>query len=418
MTTARRRVAITGYGALCPMGESADEIWRALLDYRIGYRRVAFADPSVTAKFFGFVERDAARYKGFPKTLTRVLPEFAKFALVAARQALAMAFGSDAGLEEHYRPFDRAVMVGTGWGGLDAHNANLADYRQTGLATSFSTLVAMGNAATAAIGIHWNMRGCQMTPVAACATGSIAIGEAAEAIRAGRCSMALAGASESMTDDFNVWSIDVMQALSKEQTDVRRACCPFSRGRSGFVLSEGAAVLCLEDMDSAVRRGAAVLGEVTGYGSTTDATDMTAPADDLQGRVTAIGRALEQAGRRPGELGYVNTHGTSTPLNDANENAAIKEAMGQCAYGVPMSSTKSYTGHLVSAAGALEAIFCLKAMASGVAPATVHLDEPDPDCDLDYVPNQHRRDQEINAALNLSFGFGGANAALVLEKAA
>jgi len=411
-----RRVVVTGYGAICSMGGSAAEIWRSVMAYQVGYKRMVPEDASVQARFFGFLNADKQRYRVFPKSITRLVPEYAKYALVAAKEALEMAFGPDACLDDYYDPFDRAVLIGTGWGGLDTHNVNNNDYQNTGMASSFATLAAMGNAASAAISMHWQMRGYHNTPVAACATGSIAIGDAYEVIRSGRAKMALAGASEAMKDNFNIWSIDVMGALSKEQDDIRRACCPFSGSRSGFVLSEGSAILCLEDFDSAVRRGAVILGEVTGYGNCADATDMTAPAEDLQGRVRAIRQAMNNAGRSSDDIGYVNTHGTSTPINDVNENEAIKAALGNGAYQIPMSSTKSYTGHLVSAAGSMEAIFCLKALQTGTIPATVHLDEPDPACDLNYVPNTHLDGQDIHVALNLSFGFGGSNAALVLEK--
>lgn len=417
MSGERRRVAITGYGGLCSLGESVPQIWASVMNYKVGYARREYANPAVTARFFGFIERDKTRYAAFPRTLTKFLPDFAKYALVATNEAIQMAFGRSACLDDHYAPFERGAVIGTGWGGLDSHNANNNDYHATGASTSFATLMAMNSAATAGVSMHWNMRGYQNTPVAACATGTIAIGDAAEVIRSGRARMMIAGASESMKDDFNVWSIDVMQALSKEQENPRRASCPFSIGRSGFVLSEGAAILCLEDFDTAVARGAPILGEVTGYGNYADAYDMTAPAKDLRSRVNAIQDALRSAGRTPEEIRYVNTHGTSTPYNDVNENEAIKQALGPAAYDIPMSGTKSYTGHLVSAAGSLEAIFCLKAMETGVVPATIHLDEPDPACDLNYVPNQHLRDQQIAAALNLSFGFGGSNAVLVIERA-
>jgi 3-oxoacyl-[acyl-carrier-protein] synthase II len=276
--------------------------------------------------------------------------------------------------------------------------------------------MSMNNVATAALSMFFKLRGHQSTTIAACASGAIAIGDAAELIRSGRARMMLAGGSESLREQLNVYCIDLIGALSKEEHDPVRACCPFSKARSGFVLSEGAAVLCLEEYESARARGARILGEITGYGNFSDAHDLTAPAPDRQARVQTIRTALADARLEPRDLHYVNAHGTSTPLNDYNESESLKEALGDDAYRVPISSTKSYTGHLIGAAGALEALICLKVIASGIIPATVNLHEPDPECDLDYAPNEHRR-VNVRRCLNLSFGFGGANAALIIEEA-
>jgi 3-oxoacyl-[acyl-carrier-protein] synthase II len=386
------------------------------MNYRVGYKAVEFPDPKINARFFSFMEDRRQRYAGFPKAVLKMLPTFAKNALVASREALTMAFGGSDDIHRYLQsPFDIGAIIGTGWGGTDAVNDNNNDYRDSGLASSFATLMSMHSIGTAAVALNWNLRGYQNTPVAACATGTIAIGDAYEVIRSGRAKVMLAGGSESLKEVFNVWSIDVIQALSKEQHDVRRACCPFSARRSGFVLAEGAAVLCLEEREHALARGATILGEITGYGNYSDAYDMTAPADDLRARHMAIVRAVGPAG--PGRIGYINLHGTSTPINDVNETNTIKSAFGDAAPGIPMSSTKSYTGHLIGAAGSLETIFCLKALETGTIPATIHLDEADPACDLDYTPNRHRQVQRIDAALNVSFGFGGANSALVVERA-
>jgi 3-oxoacyl-[acyl-carrier-protein] synthase II len=411
-----KRVVVTGYGAVSALGENVPEIWDAIMNYRVGYKAVEFPDPKINARFFSFMEDRRQRYAGFPKAVLKMLPTFAKNALVASREALTMAFGGSDDIHRYLQsPFDIGAIIGTGWGGTDAVNDNNNDYRDSGLASSFATLMSMHSIGTAAVALNWNLRGYQNTPVAACATGTIAIGDAYEVIRSGRAKVMLAGGSESLKEVFNVWSIDVIQALSKEQHDVRRACCPFSARRSGFVLAEGAAVLCLEEREHALARGATILGEITGYGNYSDAYDMTAPADDLRARHMAIVRAVGPAG--PGRIGYINLHGTSTPINDVNETNTIKSAFGDAAPGIPMSSTKSYTGHLIGAAGSLETIFCLKALETGTIPATIHLDEADPACDLDYTPNRHRQVQGIDAALNVSFGFGGANSALVVERA-
>ncbi len=411
-----RRVVVTGYGAICSLGNNSDEIWQSIMNKKRGYKLAPFSDDRIGAKFFGMMEEDKKVFKRFSKTILKMLPEFAKYALVACDEAVTMAFGPGANLDDYVDSLDRGAIIGTGWGGVDRVNLNYHDYFSTRYATSFGTIMSMNNVATAAISINWNLRGYQNTPIAACATGSIAIGDAAEIIRSGRAKVMLAGGSESLKHIFNVWLIDVIQALAKEQRDPERACCPFSAERNGFVLSEGAAVLCLEDMDHARERGATIYGEITGYGSYSDASDMTAPAADLLARVASIRSACTQADKGYADIGYINAHGTSTPLNDANETASIKQALGKHAYHVPISSTKSYTGHLIGAAGSLEAIFCLKALETGVIPATINYNTPDPDCDLDYVPNEHRTVTNLSTALNLSFGFGGANAALLFEK--
>jgi 3-oxoacyl-[acyl-carrier-protein] synthase II len=398
------------------MGENVPQIWDAIMAYKTGYKYYAYPDESIKAKFFCYIEPNRQRYTGFPKAITKMAPEFAKYAMVAAREALQMAFGPDMNLAGQVSPFDIGVVIGTGWGGADAVSYNCYEYLESGTTSSFATVTTMNSVATAAVSLNWNIRGYQNTPVAACATGTMAIGDAYEVIRSGRQKVMLAGGSESLKSAQNVWSIDITQALSKEQELAERACCPFDAKRSGFILSEGAAILCLEEMEYALARGARILGEVTGYANYSDAYDMTAPAEDMLARYHAIGHALRDANCTPDEIDYVNLHGTSTPKNDVNESDAVKWALGDAAYRIPMSSTKSYTGHLIGAAGALESIFCLKTIETGVIPATIHLRHKDPACDLDYTPNEHRPGQTIDTALNLSFGFGGANCAAVFER--
>lgn len=407
------RVVITGYGALCSLGENSESIWEAIEQYKVGYRVHQFKDNSIKAKFFGIIEPDKARYKGISKSILKMLPTFAKNAMVVAKEAIEMSFGPGANLDDYYSPFERGTIVGTGWGGFDDGLRNHDDYRGTGLSSSFSTVMSMNNIATAAISMNWNARGYQNTTISACAAGTMAIGDAYEVIRSGRAKMMLAGGSESLKTDSTVWSVDIIQALSKEQSNPELACCPFNKSRNGFILSEGAAMLCLEEYESAVRRGAKIYGEIVGYGNYTDAYDITAPADDMLARVRAIQSAMDQAGISPKDINYINAHGTSTPLNDINESESIKFALGDAAYGIPISSTKSYTGHLIGAAGAMESIFCLKAIEKSMIPATIHLNDPDPACDLNYVPNTHIHDVGVDTVLNLSFGFGGANCAVV-----
>ncbi len=316
------RVVVTGYGAITSMGNNTDEIWNNIMDYRVGYKEHDFEDQSINAKYFGFIEFEKKLLNGFPKKITKMLPMFAKYTLIACREAIDMAVG-DSELDSLLSPFDRGVIIGTGWGGLDTANENNNDYKDAGIATSFSTVMSMCNASTAAVTMNWNFRGYQSSPVAACATGSIAIGEAYDAIRNGKSKMMIAGGSESLREQFNVWSIDIMQALSKEQKNIRLACCPFSKDRSGFVLSEGAAVLCLEEYEFAKARGANILGEITGYANYSDAYDMTAPAEDLEARVRVIKKLCEDSNLSPDEISYINLHGTSTPLNDLNESKSL-----------------------------------------------------------------------------------------------
>jgi 3-oxoacyl-[acyl-carrier-protein] synthase II len=413
---AQRRVVVTGYGAITSSGDNVASIWNSIIEYRPGYTRHQFEDEKIGARFFGFVAEDKSRLKPFKKALLRAVPTFGRHALVAANEAIEMAFGSASEMDKSHDPFDRGVIVGTGWGGCDSVNENNEEYLKHGFSSPFSTLMSMNSIATGAVAMNWQMRGYQNTPVAACASGTIALGDAFELIRSGRANMMIAGGSESLREQFNVWSIDVLQALSKEQEDISSACCPFDKKRSGFVLSEGSALLVLEDYDSAKRRSANILGEIVGYANFTDAKDYTAPAEDMLARVKAIQSACRQAGIDASDIDYINAHGTSTPLNDLNESNAIKIALGDAAYSAQISSTKSYTGHLIGAAGSLEALFCLKTIETGMIPATIHLNDPDPECDLDYTPNTHRHRSKVEYALNLSFGFGGSNAAILLKK--
>jgi 3-oxoacyl-[acyl-carrier-protein] synthase II len=409
-----RRVVVTGYGCVTPLGTTVQECWNSISDYVAGYALLEPADRSINARFFGKVQIDPKRFKTIPASVRRALPLFAKYTAIAAQEAIGMAF-KEASPSDIYPAVECGVIIGTGWGGLDEAYECHDLYRETGSGSPLGSLLTMPNVATAACSLMWNLRGYQNTPVAACATGTIAIGDAAELIRNGRSKMMLAGGAEALNSMTNTWNIDILQALSKEHSDIEKACCPFSKARSGFVLSEGAAVVCLEEMESAINRGAHILGEITGYGSYSDARDFTAPAEDMIARVQSIRGALADAGISADQVDYINAHGTSTPLNDVNETASIKVALGEAAYRIPVSSTKSYSGHLIAAAGSFETIVCLKSIETGIVPATIHLNDPDPECDLDYVPNTHRN-SKVDTTLNLSFGFGGANAALVIER--
>lgn len=411
--SAPRRVVVTGYGAVTPLGMNASQSWAAIMDYKLGYRYCDKSAAGIKSRFYGLIDEEPS-LKGVPAAIRRRLPRYARLTLAAAREAIQMSFGEEK--PEHYYDLrDCGAIMGTGWAGQDETQVYYDDYLRTGVGSPFGCFFSMPSSATAAVSLLWGLRGYQNTSIAACATGTITIGDAFELIRHGRANMMLAGAGESLRSDSAVWNIDVLGALASEQEEIARACCPFSLHRNGFVLSEGAAVLCLEERESAIARGATILGEILGYGNFSDASDFTAPAEDKIARVQTIRHALQQAGVTARELDYINAHGTSTPLNDLNETEAIKIALGEAAYTTPCSSTKSYTGHLIAAAGSFESIVCLQALEHQVMPATCHLATPDPACDLDYIPNTHRP-AVLNTTLNLSFGFGGANAALVIGR--
>jgi 3-oxoacyl-[acyl-carrier-protein] synthase II len=409
-----RRVVVTGYGAVTPMGATAAESWDAIMNYRLGYRYYDRSAAGIKSRFFGLIDHEPS-LKSVPAVIRRRLPRFARLALLSAQQAMLMAF-SGARPEQFYDLLECGAIIGSGWAGQDETLLQHEDYLRSNMGSPFGCFFSMPSSATAAVSLLWGLRGYQNTPIAACATGTIAIGDAFETIRAGRAKMMLAGAGESLRSDSSTWNIDILGALCREPQDITKACCPFSAERNGFVLSEGAAVLCLEERESALARGARILGEIKGYGNFSDAFDFTAPAEDKMARVETIRRALAQAGISPDEVDYINAHGTSTPLNDLNETQAIKLAFGQpAAYRTPCSSTKSYTGHLIGAAGSFESIVCLKVLEHQIMPATHHMQHADPDCDLDYIVEGHRHGS-VNNTLNLSFGFGGANAALVIGK--
>lgn len=413
-TNLPRRVVVTGYGAITPLGMTAPEGWSSMMNYHPGYAYHPTQSKEIGAKFFGIVEQEPD-LRAIPSAIRRRLPRFARLAMGAASEAMQMAFGEQPHQQWH-DPLNSGVVMGSGWAGQDESYHYYDEFRSTGMGGVFSCFYAMPSVTTAACSLHWGLRGYQNTPIAACATGTIAIGDAYEAIRAGRATLMLAGAGESLRSDAAVWNIDVLGALTSETEDLAKACCPFSLDRNGFVLSEGAAVVCLEEYETAMARGARILGEIKGYGNYSDAHDFTAPAPDCQARVQSILGALDQAGLTAEDIDYINAHGTSTPLNDLNETQAIKLALGQRAYTIPASSTKSWSGHLIAAAGSFETIVCLQVLQHQLMPATAHLNRPDPECDLDYIPGTHRVGTVKNT-LNLSFGFGGANAALVIGQA-
>ncbi|EGA5725219.1 beta-ketoacyl-[acyl-carrier-protein] synthase family protein, partial [Salmonella enterica] len=413
MSNTGRRVVITGYGSVTPLGMNASACWKSIIEKRLGFKYIDKSPLNIKTRFIGVIDKEPD-LSFLPIALRRRLPRFAKLSLSAAHEAIISAFGNS--LPSYfYDPYDCGVIMGSGWAGQDETCVLSEEYQRESLASPFSCFFGMLNIASAACSQYWQLKGYQNTVSAACATGTIAVGDAYEIIKNGKARMMLAGAGESLRTDFSVWSIDVLGALSSERYDINKASCPFSADRNGFVLSEGAAVLCLEDMEYAMERKANILGEIKGYANFSDSYDLTTPENDCCTKVKTILKTLENADLEPKDIDYINAHGTSTYLNDISETKALKMAFGKKIYDIPISSTKSYSGHLISAAGSFESIICLKALENNLLPSTLNLAERDPLCDLDYISEGHRI-KKSDTALNVNFGFGGANAAIIFKK--
>ena len=408
----RRRVVITGLGAVTPLGLTAPESWRAAREGVCGIGPITQFDAS------GQKVRLAAEVKGFApeellgKPAAKRMGRFTQMAVVAAREALA-----DAGFRPAEDEADRwGVDISSGIGGLSITEAEHDRGKERGWdrVSPFYIPTGICNMAAGMVAIDAGFRGMCTCPVTACAGGTNAVGDAFHYIRDGYADGMLCGGTESSLTPLAVGGFTSMKALSQSE-DPDRASIPFDAERGGFVMGEGAAVLLLEELEHAKARGAKIYAEITGYGATCDAYHMTAPRPDGSGGAKAMALALADGGVRPEEVGYINAHGTSTPLNDAGETAAIKAVFGDHAYQLAVSSTKSMTGHMLGAAGAVEAMFCALALRDGFLPATIHYQVPDPVCDLDYVPNQGRS-AEVRYALSNSLGFGGHNGSLLFKR--
>ena len=404
-------VAVTGLGVVTPLGLDVASTWDALVAGRSGTGPVTAFDAT------GHACRVAAEVKGFDPSTTgleprevRRLDRFAQFAMAAAGEAV-----RDAGLSMPLADPERVgVYVGNGMGGLNTIAEQLAvlSARGPGRVSPFLVPMTLANMASGHVSLAFGAMGPNLAPVSACATGAHAIGEAAEVIRRGDADVMLAGGTEAVIGALAFAGFAAARALTGLNDEPVAASRPFDATRDGFVMGEGAGILVLESLVHAQRRGARVYAVLAGYGSTADAHHATAPREDGRGAARAITNALRQAGVAPDALGYVNAHGTSTPLNDRAETHAIKVAMGDAAYRVPVSSTKGALGHLLGAAGAVEAAICVLAIAHGTIPPTINYRHPDPACDLDYVI-EGARHRPVSSALTNSFGFGGHNATLV-----
>lgn len=408
---ARRRVVVTGIGPVTPVGIGVEEFWEGLVVGRNGIRTISRFDPAdLPVKVAGEVEGfDPSRFLD-PKEVRRT-DRFSHYALAAAQLAW-----DDAGGPEVV-PERGGAIIATGIGGIETllqqHLVMLE--KGAGRVSPFMVPALMANAAAGHVAMRFGLTGPNFATVSACSSSNHAIGEAMRYIREGALDLCVAGGSEAATLPLTVAAFSQMTALSKNP-DPERASRPFDAGRDGFVLAEGACCLVLEAEEHARARGARIYCEVAGYGASDDAFHITAPDPKGSGAALSMLWALRDAGEEPSAVDYVNAHGTSTPLNDAAETAAIKAALGEeVAHRIAISSTKSMTGHMLGAAGAVESAACVLAIARGVVPPTIHYETPDPECDLDYVPNEARR-MEVRLALNNSFGFGGHNAVIAFRR--
>ena len=404
----RSRVVITGMGALTPLGNDVASTWATCRSGTSGIGPITLFDASE------FPTKIAGEVKGFDAQAeighkeARRSSRCIHLALMAAREAV-----SDSGIDIASMPEDVGVLVASGIGGLeflDRASIALHDFGVRRV-SPFTIPGMIPDMPAGMIAIEHGAKGPNYAIVSACASAGHAIGEAAEWIRRGDAVAVIAGGTEASVTGLGIGSFNAMQALSTRNDEPQRASRPFDRERDGFVMGEGAGMLVLEDYEHARARGARMYAELTGYGATADAYHVTAPNEDGDGARRSIRRALQRAGREPDEVGYINAHGTSTQLNDSAETRAVKAALGDAASTIPMSSTKSMHGHLLGAAGAIEAVITVCAIQDQFVPPTINLDEPDPDCDLDYVPHTGRA-ATIDFALSTSFGFGGHNVCL------
>jgi 3-oxoacyl-[acyl-carrier-protein] synthase II len=408
-----RRVVVTGLGITSPLGTGLEKNWDALTNGRSGIAPISHFDATdFPVKFAGEV-RDLNLDDYIDKKEARKMDLFIHYAVAAAKMAI-----DDSGLEINEDNAERVgVVVGSGMGGLPSiekyHGAFIdGGYRKI---SPFFIPMSIINLAAGQISIKHGAKGPNIAPVSACATGTHAIGDAFRMIQRGDADAVISGGSESTVCPLGIGGFSVMKALSTRNDDPLTASRPFDKHRDGFVMGEGSGIVLLEEYESAKQRGAKIYAEVLGYGLTADAHHLTAPSPGGEGAARCMQMAIDTAGLNPEDIDYINAHGTSTPFNDLYETMAIKSVFGDHARKLMVSSTKSMTGHLLGAAGGVEAIFTLLGMSRGVVPPTINYTEPDPDCDLDYVPNEARQ-ADVKVAISNSLGFGGTNATILFRK--
>ena len=406
-----RRVVVTGIGAVTPLGLNADESWKAMVEGKNGIAPITLFDTA------NFKTKLAAEVKGFdPHTILEKADivktdRYSMFGLAASQEAV-----DDSGILGTVEPERFAVYFGSGIGGITSFASEHTKLMEKGprRVSPYFVPMMIANMAAGMIAIRFNCQGAALPAVTACASGSNAIGEAVRAIRHGYADAVITGGCEAAITDIGVAGFINMQALSVSE-DVNAASLPFDKRRAGFVIGEGGAALILEEYEHAKARGAKIYAEAVGYGSTCDAHHITAPDPEAGGASRAMKQALEEAGYTESDKIYINAHGTGTPLNDKSETKAVKLALGDKAKDALISSTKSMTGHMLGAAGAIEAIACVKALSEGIIPPTINLNEPDEECDLNYCPNKAVK-ADIDLAVSNSLGFGGHNACVAFRK--
>jgi 3-oxoacyl-[acyl-carrier-protein] synthase II len=409
----RRRVVVTGMGLVVPIGIGVETAWKNACEGKSGIGRLTRFDPE------GFDTRIAAEVKGFNPELyiekkeVKKMDLFIQYALAATKEAV-----EDSRLSITPENGDRiGVIVGTGLGGLptiEKYHQILME-RGPGRISPFFIPMLVANLAAGQIAIQYGAKGPNICLVTACATGGHCIGDAFRAIVYGDADAVIAGGTEANITPLTVGGFNAMKALSTRNDEPEKACRPFEKNRNGFVIAEGAGIVILEELEFAQKRNARIYAELIGYGYTGDAYHITAPSPDGDGAIRCMRMAIKDAGLKPEDIDYINAHGTSTQLNDLTETIAIKKVFGDHAKRIPISATKSMTGHLLGAAGSTEAIFTILALRDGILPPTLNYEEPDPECDLDYVPNVARR-QHLNTGMSNAFGFGGTNATLIFKK--
>lgn len=408
-----RRVVVTGMGAITPIGNSLSDYWEGLLTGRNGIGRITLFDPSrhacqIAGEVKGYDPHDYLDRKDAKR-----MDRFAQFAVSASKQAIADAqFGIN-----DFNAEQVGVVIGTGIGGLKVMEDQQEIYLGKGpdRCSPFMVPMMIANMAAGLTAIHLGAKGPNSCAVTACAAGSNAIGDAFRLVQRGYAQAMICGGTEAAVTPLSFAGFAAARALSTRNDDPTHACRPFDRDRDGFVMGEGSGILVLEELDHALSRGAQIYAEIIGYGMTCDAYHMTAPVPGGEGAARAMQLAMKDAGITPNQVSYINAHGTSTSANDSTETAAIKTALGEHAYQVAISSTKSMTGHLLGGSGGIEGVAAAMAVKHDRVPPTINLENPDPACDLDYVPT-HSRSRPVEVALSNSFGFGGHNVTLVFKK--